>query len=209
MNVSKRCAAVVVTATLSGAATLGMAGPAFAHDDPHGESVSSPAEVASAPAHRAEEGGTETPAGQAQDSAAPAEEEGAEGQQDPESFLPGTVSIGGVPPTAQPGQPPVDGPNLHDLTVLIAGLSETCLNPLAVGLEISPDGETALSLTADDIAEALLQAGPFAVLGGVGACVADVATQLIGGNFPPEATARYAEQLGINLADPFTIQQVE
>ena len=164
MNVSKKCAAALVTAALSGAAVFGMAGPAFALEQP----AASPATA----------------------------------------VLPGTVQVDGTP-LGQSAQPSPDGPNLHDLAILISLASDTCLSPLAVELGISPDGRTAADLTPDDIARALLEADITRVAGAVQACVVGFATQFLGGIFPPETTARYAELLGIELSGLFSIGQVE
>ena len=124
------------------------------------------------------------------------------------AVLPGTVQVGGAPP-GQSAQPSADGPNLHDLAMLISLASDTCLNPLAVELGISPDGRTAADLTPDDIAKALLEADITRVAGAVQACVVGFATQFLGGILPPEATAHHAELLGIELSDLLSIGLVE
>ncbi|GAB7109921.1 hypothetical protein JCM4814A_82360 [Streptomyces phaeofaciens JCM 4814] len=163
MNVSKKCAAALVTAALSGAAVFGTTGSAFAQEEPAASPVT--------------------------------------------EVLPGTAQVGGTlaGPSALPS---VDGPNLDDLAMLISLVSDTCLNPLAVELGISPDGRTAAGLTPEDIAEALLEADITRVAGAVQVCVVGLATQFLGGTFSPEVTARYAQFLGIELSSLFSIGPV-
>ncbi|AIR96162.1 hypothetical protein [Streptomyces glaucescens] len=206
MNMSTRFAAALIPAAMAGTATLGMAGPAFAADHPHPENATATMTkgVATAPVHPGGDGrGDAHPDGSAEDRASGAADEG--------SAVPGTVQVGGVPTQPQGDVPPsTDGPNLHDLAVLVAGFSETCLNEVLVELNTGPDGEVVASLSAEDIADAIAQAGVSRLVGALPQCVVSVATQLSNGILPPEATQRLADQLGIDLpANLLRIGQVE
>ncbi|MFF3208660.1 hypothetical protein [Streptomyces sp. NPDC002962] len=210
MNISKRCAAALTTAALSGAATLGAVSPTFAADqpDPHETTSTNTNGVATAPAQPGEEDHPTAPRGEAEDHAA---DEGAGTQQDPGEFLPGTVSIGGVPSRpAQPAPPAVEGFTHDDLLAFIASLSETCLNKAAVELKLTPEGGVTASLTPEDIAEGIIEAGAFRAAGLIPSCIVAIVTQLTNGVFPPEALQRVADLWGIDLPDNILIPgQVE